>query len=71
MNTVAASTATAATFALGLASSGVFWAYTLSILSALLCLVYGIMNWNKPAKDQTKEAEEEVKWEKKDTEVMK
>ncbi|OGS27671.1 MAG: hypothetical protein A2297_09040 [Elusimicrobia bacterium RIFOXYB2_FULL_48_7] len=71
MNPVVASTVAVASYALGLGSSGVVWAYALTILSALLCVGYGIMNWNKPAKDQSKEVEEEVKWEQKENEVMK
>jgi hypothetical protein len=58
-------------YALGLGDSGVFWAYILTIASALLCVVYGIINWNKPKTDVAKQVEEEVKWEQKDNEVMK
>lgn len=51
-----------------------FWAfmgYLLSILSALLCVVYGIVNWNKPKQDESVEIDAEAKWEKKDSEEMK
>ncbi|MHB1406616.1 MAG: symporter small accessory protein [Desulfitobacteriaceae bacterium] len=32
---------------LGLTDPGVIFAYVLSIASALLCVVYGVLNWNK------------------------
>lgn len=56
---------------LGIEGFGVFAAYVLSILSALLCAVYGIMNWNKPPEDQTKEMDEESAWEEKDDKIAK
>ena len=55
---------------LGFEGFGIFAAYVLSILSTLLCVVYGIVNWNKPPQDETKEIEEEIKWEKKEDEEM-
>jgi len=49
---------------LGLDGPGVFLAYTLSIAAALLCVVYGIKNWNKPAGEIVdSEIDEEIKWE--------
>jgi len=50
----------------GMEGRGVFLAYIGSILSALLCIVYGIINWNKPKDGEVKEIEEEVKWETKE-----
>ena len=32
---------------LGFADSVIAWAYILCILSALLCAIYGLINWNK------------------------
>ena len=55
---------------LGLEGTGVFLAYILCILSALMCVVYGMMNWNKPAADDSKEINEELEWEKKDADIM-
>ena len=54
---------------LGLGDAGVFWAYVLSIAAALLCLIYGIVNWNKGSDTEVKEIEEEEKWEVKETEL--
>jgi len=49
-----------------------FWissAYVLSILSAVACIVYGIINWNKGGNDEVKQIQEEKKWEKAEEEV--
>lgn len=49
---------------LGLSGFGVFLAYTLSIAAAILCVVYGIKNWNIPADEiVSREIDEEIKWE--------
>ena len=54
---------------LGLKDPVIFWAYILTILSAVLCVVYGMMNWNKGTENEAKEMDEEQKWEKKDKEI--
>jgi hypothetical protein len=56
---------------LGFAEFWAFMGYFCSILATLLCVVYGIMNWNKPKADESKEIDEEIKWDQKDTEIMK
>lgn len=48
---------------LGLGDFSVFAAYVLCILSAILCVVYGVMNWNKGGDVSPEEAVEEVRWE--------
>lgn len=54
---------------LGLESAGVFFAYTLSIGAALVCVVYGVKNWNVPGDDVVnREIDEEINWEKNDPE---
>ncbi len=55
---------------LGLSGIGVALAYVLTILSTVLCVVYGIVNWNKPdEKEEKTEIVEEAKWEQKDPEL--
>lgn len=55
---------------LGFQDAGTFLAYFLSIGAAILCIVYGIVNWNKPApEEETREIQEEQDWEKKDPEL--
>ncbi len=44
-------------------------AYVLTIGSALLCVVYGLLNWNKPVEDQDSEIREEQEWEAHDPEL--
>lgn len=54
---------------LGFEGAGVLLAYVLSISAALVCVVYGIKNWNIPADDVVNsEIEEEIKWEQNDPE---
>ena len=49
---------------LGIEDPGVVLAYVCTIGAAALCVVYGIVNWNKPAiTEEKKEIEEEIKWE--------
>lgn len=43
--------------------------YILTILSMVACVVYGIMNWNKPREDQAQEILEEEAWEEKDPDI--
>ncbi len=37
--------------------------YLLCILSTLLCVAYGAINWNKGAESEAEEAAEEIAWE--------
>jgi hypothetical protein len=47
----------------------VFLGYFLTIASVVLCVVYGVVNWNKPREDVAKEVREEEDWEAKDPEL--
>jgi len=47
----------------------VLLAYVLTIGSVILCVVYGIVNWNKPKEDENAEIAEEAVWEEKDPEL--
>ena len=47
---------------LGLGDFSVFAAYVLCILSAVLCVVYGIVNWNRGANVSPEVAAEEARW---------
>ena len=47
---------------LGLGDTNVFLAYILTVLSAVLCVVYGIVNWNKGAGPTREEIKEEKEW---------
>lgn len=54
---------------LGIPDPWVWGAYILSILAMLLCVVYGILNWNKGGEDEKEQIEEELEWEKKEREM--
>jgi hypothetical protein len=50
---------------LGFRDTGALLAFLLTIGSAALCVVYGIVNWNKPSPEEEKEEiAEESAWEK-------
>lgn len=53
----------------GFGDAWVTLAYALTIAAVLLCVVYGIANWNKPKEDLASEAREEAEWEKRDPEL--
>ncbi len=53
----------------GLADWGVSLAYGLTLAAAAACVVYGVMNWNRPREDEAAEAREELEWERRDPEL--
>jgi heme exporter protein D len=54
---------------LGIPDPWVWSAYILAILSMLLCVVYGALNWNKGGEDEEKQVKEEMEWHKKEKEM--
>ncbi len=48
---------------LGLQDNSIFFAYILSIASALICVLYGILNWNRGADNEADEIRSEQEWE--------
>jgi hypothetical protein len=54
---------------LGFGDVWVFLAYALALGSVVLCVAYGILNWNKPVEDEIEEAREEAVWEGNDPEL--
>jgi cellulose synthase/poly-beta-1,6-N-acetylglucosamine synthase-like glycosyltransferase len=51
----------------GLSGFSIFLAYLLTILSAILCLVYGILHWNKG--QHPHDIEEELDWQKEQVQI--
>lgn len=47
----------------GIADASIWLVYFLCIASALLCVVYGLKNWNKGNESENLEVQEESKWE--------
>ncbi len=54
---------------LGIEDHWVLGGYIGSILVMLLCVVYGIINWNKGGEDEEEQIKEEIKWHKKEKEM--
>jgi len=55
---------------LGFQDAGALSAFLLTIAAVLVCVVYGVVNWNKPSPDQEKrEVNEELEWEKHDPDL--
>ena len=54
---------------LGMQDFTIFLAYFLNIALVVLCLVYGIMNWNKGGDPSEEELEKEKAWMKEESEL--
>ncbi|MGZ7047505.1 MAG: symporter small accessory protein, partial [Methanobacterium sp.] len=54
---------------LGINDPWVWSAYILTVLSMLLCVGYGLLNWNKGGEDEEEEIKEEMDWHKKEKEM--
>ena len=48
---------------LGINDPWIWGVYLLSFLSALLCVAYGLANWNRGGEKEANEIREEVSWE--------
>ncbi|MEA2045712.1 MAG: hypothetical protein U9N48_04225 [Euryarchaeota archaeon] len=48
---------------LGISDPWIWGVYVLSFLSAVLCVVYGLINWNADGEKEAEEIQEELKWE--------
>jgi len=53
---------------LGLGDFSIFLAYILCIASAVACVIYGVVNWNKGVEPE-EELQKDKEWESKDTEI--
>jgi hypothetical protein len=51
---------------LGIPDVWIWSAYLLCIISTIVGVVYGIVNWNKGANDETKQITEEKSWDEKE-----
>lgn len=48
---------------LGIPDFGIWSAFLLCVGSAIACVVYGIVNWNRGADDESQQIKEEAGWE--------
>lgn len=55
---------------LGFSDSWVFAGFTLTVLSALFCILYGIRNWNKGGIEKEGDYREEIQWEREEIELI-
>ena len=55
---------------LGINDPWILGAYVGCLLATLLCVVYGILNWNKGGEDEEKQIKEEVGWHDKEKEMQ-
>lgn len=55
---------------LGFDDPWIWGVYLLCILSALMCLVYGIINWNREGELEAIEIKEEAAWEANEEEMQ-
>lgn len=54
---------------LGIPDPSIWIAYLLLIALTLLCIIYGIINWNKQGDISDEEAKEEKQWSKEEIEL--
>jgi hypothetical protein len=55
---------------LGINDPWIWGVYLLCILSTLLCVIYGLTNWNKGGEIEEKEISEEAAWEEEEEEMQ-
>ena len=55
---------------LGIDDPWIWGVYLLCILSALLCLIYGVVNWNREGDQEAIEVKEEEAWEESEEEMQ-
>lgn len=54
---------------LGIPDAGIWLAYLLCIASTILCVVYGIVNWNKGDDSSEATTQKDLDWENKEKEI--
>jgi len=54
---------------LGITDFNIALVYILCIASTILCLIYGIINWNKGIDKEPEESEKAKKWEEKEKSI--
>ena len=55
---------------LGIDDPWIWGVYLLCIFSALLCVIYGIINWNREGELEGSEIKEESDWEEREEEMQ-
>jgi hypothetical protein len=55
---------------LGFADVWIFVGYVFTLLSALFCVLYGVVNWRKGVEEKDGDYREEIRWEKEEIELI-
>lgn len=55
---------------MGINDPWIWGVYVLSLLSAVLCVGYGLVNWNKGGEKEREEILEEARWEEQETKMQ-
>ena len=53
----------------GIEDPSIYMAYVLTFLSMLICVVYGVVYWNKGGENEAQEIQEELNWEKEENKI--
>ncbi|THB72126.1 MAG: hypothetical protein D6B28_06120 [Gammaproteobacteria bacterium] len=56
---------------LGFEDTSIAFVYIANIVAVTVCVIYGIINWNKGADTEAEEIAEELQWEKEEAELDK
>ena len=55
---------------LGFSDPWVFAGFVFTILSAVFCVIYGIVNWNRGSIEKDGDYREEIQWEREEIELI-
>ncbi len=53
----------------GLGDIWVSFAFGLSVVSVIICVIYGLVNWNKGHDDEMQQIKEEITWQVEDVKI--
>jgi hypothetical protein len=54
---------------LGIPDISIWGAYLLCVLSAVACVVYGLVNWNRGGENESRQIDEESRWQEQEKQV--
>ena len=54
---------------LGFEDGSIAFVYIANVVAVIICIIYGVINWNKGAETEAEEIAEELKWEKEEAEM--
>ena len=54
---------------LGIEDPAIYIGYLATIISAIVCIIYGAIYWNKGKETDLEEIQEDIEWEEKDEEI--